>query len=84
MLWTYVTNDLNREKTVGTFYKQELQKGNQKEFRIEKVIKRNVEKLYVKWKGCKNWFNSWVDKKDIVKISEYFPKTKILRRKCKS
>ena len=51
MPWTYVTNDLNREKTVGTFYQQELQKGNQKDFRIEKVIKRNVEKLYVKWKG---------------------------------
>ena len=47
-------------------------------------MKRNVEKLYVKWKGYKNWFNTWVDKKDIVKMNEYFPKIKIFRRKCKS
>ena len=42
-------------------------------------MKRNVEKLYVKWKGYKNWFNTWVDKKDIVKMNEYFPKIKIFR-----
>ena len=40
---------------------------NQKEFRIEKVIKRKGNKLYVKWKGCNNSFNSWIDKKDLIK-----------------
>ena len=49
--WTYVINDLNGEEIIGTFYEKELQKTNQKEFRIEKVIKRKGEKLYVKWKG---------------------------------
>ena len=34
--WTYVINDLNGEKITGTFYEKELQKTNQKEFRIEK------------------------------------------------
>ena len=34
--WTYVINDLNGEKIIGTFYEKELQKTNQKEFRIEK------------------------------------------------
>ena len=38
--WTYVSNDLNREEIIGTFYEKELQKANQKEFRIEKVIKK--------------------------------------------
>ena len=38
--WTYVISDLNGEETVGSFYEKELQKTNQKEFRIEKVIKR--------------------------------------------
>ena len=38
----------------------------QKEFRIENVIKRKEDKLYVKWKGCNNLFNSWMDKKDIA------------------
>ena len=34
--WTYVINDLNGEEIIGTFYKKELQKTNQKEFKIKK------------------------------------------------
>ena len=64
--WTYVINDLNGEEIIGTFYEKELQKTNQKEFRIEKVIKRKGDKLYVKWKGYNNSFNNWIDKKDLV------------------
>ena len=64
--WTYVINDLNGEEITWTFYEKELQKTNQKEFRIEEVIKRKGDKLYVKWKGYNNWFNSWIDKKDLV------------------
>ena len=66
VLWTYVISDLNGEEIIGTFYEKELQKTNQQEFRIEKVIKRKGDKLYVKWKGYDNSFNSWIDKKDIV------------------
>ena len=55
--------DINGEEIVGTFYKKELQKNNQEEFRIEKVVKRKGDKLYVKWKGNDNSFNSWIDKK---------------------
>ena len=51
--WTYVIVDDNGEKTVGTFYKKELQSTNQTEFRVEKVIKKNGDKLYFIWKGCK-------------------------------
>ena len=57
-------HDLNGEEIVGTFYQRELQKINQRKSRIEKVIKRKVNKLSVKWKGCDNYFNSWIDKKD--------------------
>ena len=63
--WTYVTNDLNGEEIIETFYEKELQK-YQKEFRIEKFIKIKGHKLYVKWKGYDNSFNSWIVKKDIV------------------
>ena len=66
VLWTYVINDLNGKETTGTFYEKELQKTNKKEFKIEKVIKRKGGKLYVKWKGYNNSFNSWIDKKDLV------------------
>ena len=51
MPWTHVVSNLDGEDTVGTCYDKELQKTNQKEFRIEKVIKRKDDKLYVKWKG---------------------------------
>ena len=44
--WTYVINDLNGEKIIGTFYEKELPKTNQQEFRIEKVIKKKGDKLY--------------------------------------
>ena len=64
--WTYIINDLNGEEIIGTFYEKELQKTNQKEFRIEKVLKKKGDKLYVKWKGYDNSFNSWIDKKDLV------------------
>ena len=64
--WTYVINDLNGEEIIGTFYENELEGTKQDEFRIEKVIKRKDDKLYVKWKGYDNFFNSWIDKKDIV------------------
>ena len=49
-----------------TFYENELQKTNQKEFRTEKVLKKKGDKLYVKWKDYDNSFNSWIDKKGIV------------------
>ena len=64
--YTYIINDLNGEEIVGTFYENELQKTNQKEFRIVNVIKRKGDKLYVKWKGHNNSFNSWIDKNDIL------------------
>ena len=37
-----------------------------KMFRTEKLIRRKGDKLYVKWKGFDNRFNSWIDKKDLV------------------
>ena len=54
------------KKFLELFYERELQKTNQKEFRIGKIIKRKGNKLYVKWKGFDNSFNGWIDKKDIA------------------
>ena len=42
---------MNGEELLEVFMKKEFQKTNQEEFRIEKVIKRKDDKLYVKWKG---------------------------------
>ena len=64
--WTNVIDDLNGEEITGTFYEKELEKIDLQEFRIEKVIKKKGDKLYVKWKGCDNLFKSWIDEKDLV------------------
>ena len=52
---------LKAKKLLERFTKK-LQKTNQKEIRIEKLIKRKGDKLYVKWKGYDSSFDSWVDK----------------------
>ena len=49
--WTYVIDDLNGEKIIGTFYAKVLQNTNQREFKKGKVIKIKGNNLYVKWKG---------------------------------
>ena len=69
--WTYVIGDFNGE----AFCKNELQETNQTEFRVEKVIKRKGDKLYVKWKGYGNPFNSWIDRKHIATKNEFFSRT---------
>ena len=60
-------SDLNGEEIVRSFYENELQKTVKKEFRIEKVIKKRGNKLYAKWKGYNNSFNSCIDKKHLIK-----------------
>ena len=59
-------SDLNGEPITRRFYEKELQKSSQEKFRIEKVLKRKGDKLYVKWKGYDDLFNSWIYKKDLV------------------
>ena len=57
---------LMEKKLLKKILKKICKKANQKEVRIEKVIKKKGDKLYVKWKGYNNSFNSWIDKKDIA------------------
>ena len=59
--WAYINGDLNGEKIIGKFYKKELQKTNQKQFRDEQAMKRKDDRLYVKQKGQNYSFNSWID-----------------------
>ena len=46
MPWTHVISDLR-----GELQKNCKKKKNQKEFRVDKVIKKKGDKLYVRWKG---------------------------------
>ena len=52
--WKYIISDLNDEEIAGTCKKTN---------RSSKIDKRKNDKLYVKWKGYKNPFNSCIDKK---------------------
>ena len=49
------------KKLFGIVYEKELQKTNQQEFRIKKVIKEKGDKLHVKWKGFDSSFNSCIN-----------------------
>ena len=65
---TYLLSDWNGEKLKGSFNEQELQKVTKSDdiYRIEKVLKEEKNRIYVKWLGYPDSFNSWVAKKDVV------------------
>ena len=48
-----------------------MQKTIQKEFKIEKVIKKKGDRLYVKWKGYDNSFNSAENMKVALDLFNY-------------
>ena len=66
---TYRIKDLNDEIIEGIFYEKELlkTKDNSGVYIIEKIIRKNKDKYFVKWRNYSNEFNSWIDKDDIIK-----------------
>ena len=67
---TYKLQDWNGDKIDGSFYKQELQKTSQDVFRIERILRRDNknQRMFVKWMGYPDSFNSWVSMKYIDSI----------------
>ena len=65
---TYLLRDWGGEELKGSFYEQELQKIAKTDdvYRIEKVLKEDKNRIFVKWLGYPDSFNSWVSKKDVV------------------
>ena len=66
---SYQIKDMNDEIIKGIFYEKELQltKNNTGEYIIEKILRTNKNKIYVKWRGYSNNFNSWIDKNSVTK-----------------
>ncbi|GBN04847.1 hypothetical protein AVEN_1928-1 [Araneus ventricosus] len=64
---TYKIKGLNGKEIKGTYYEKELVKYNKKDdiFKIEKIIKKEGDKYFVKWLGYPDEFNSWISQKDI-------------------
>ena len=72
---TYKLKDYNEEIIEGSFYRHEIQKVTQKDdtFLVEKVIRTqkrgNEYWCLVKWRGYPSNMNSWVRKRDIVRVT---------------
>ena len=67
---TYKVEEWDGDLVEGTFYEQDLQKVNVKDddlFRIEKIVKRKGNKVLVGWKGWPVKYDSWLEKKDVLK-----------------
>ena len=68
---TYKIKDLNDKIIGGIFYERELLKSKNTSgvYIIEKIIRKNKNKYFVKWRGYSDEFNSWIDKDDIIKYT---------------
>ena len=66
MLWAHIISHLNEKEILVRLYEKELQTIERTKLRIEKVIKKKGNRLYFKWKGYENLFNTATNKKDIL------------------
>lgn len=64
---TYLLEDLQGDPIEGAMYNEELLLAKNPDiYLVEKVLRRKGSKLYVKWLGFENEFNSWIDEQDYV------------------
>ena len=67
---TYKINEWDRTPLNGTFYAQDLQKVTMMDddlFREEKIVKPKGDKVLVRWKGWPDKYDSWVEKRDLLR-----------------
>ena len=65
---TYKLKELDGTLIEGKFYTEELQKVHVDDdtvWRIEKVLKRRGDRLYVQWKGWPKKYNSWIHRDQV-------------------
>ena len=66
---TYKLEDLLGDEISGKFYEQELSAVNKKDdmYKVEKILRRKKNMVYVKWKGYDNKHNCWIPESSIHK-----------------
>ena len=81
---TYKIKDMNNEIIKGILYEKELQKtrNTSDEYIIEKILKTNKNKIYVKWRGYSNNFNSRIHKNSVTKY--IYKNDTIYKNECHS
>jgi len=70
---TYKIREWDDTPVEGTFYEADLQKvhvSDQVLFRIEKVLKRQKDRWWVKWKGWPDKYNSWIARGDVTSLRQ--------------
>ena len=63
---TYKINEWDGTPVEGTFYAEDLQKVNVTDddlFRIETILRRKGDKVLVRWKGWRDKYDSWIEKR---------------------
>ena len=68
---TYKLTEFDGTPIKGTFYEQDVQKvvlADDALFRIDQVLKRKANQVFVSWKGWPKKYNSWVWKKDLQRL----------------
>lgn len=64
---THILRDLLNQPIHGAFYSHELQKTDKHDvYLVEKILKKQGEKVFVKWLGFDKMHNSWVNKSDLL------------------
>ena len=67
----YQLESLSGEVIEGKFYQEELTLVlNQDEYLVEKVLKKKGKKLFVKWLGYPESFNSWINADDVTSVKD--------------
>lgn len=63
---TYMLEDLDGRPIKGCVYEEELQKTcSPNIYLVEKILKRNGDRLLIKWLGFKDTNNSWISSSDL-------------------
>ena len=64
---TYILEDYQGQPIAGAFYEYELLKAKYKDvYLVEKILKTENNKVFVKWLGFPANHNSWINKTDLL------------------
>ena len=65
---SYKVEKMDGTPLEGPFHEQDRQKGTVDDdslFRVEKLLKRSKEQLFLPWKGRPSKYNNWIHKRDV-------------------
>lgn len=65
---TYILKDYKENEILGSFYEYEMQKvRDENAYLVEKILKKQGNKFFVKWLGFDQTHNSWINKTQLLR-----------------